>query len=152
MRESRRVVRTVTGYAPLLRVGVVAPTRRGRNAAQKTWSPLSMIRLKGLPWQGSYAEAYVNAVSWAAGFVCTRPALDSGHKVDFIIAGAGADGTTRDPRLEVQVKSTRQLRLADGRSHYDFDSALYDWARKPQDLLYVPRLVVLVQVPADPEQ
>jgi hypothetical protein len=109
-----------------------------------------MTRLEGIQWQGHYAEAYVRAVAAAAGFICTKPDLDSGHKVDWLIAAAGDDETTREPKLDVQVKSTVQARLATGASQFTFDRDLYAWAIKPQPLLYHPRVVVLVQLPDDP--
>lgn len=109
-----------------------------------------MTRLTGEIWQGSYAEAYVNAICWAAGFICTRPHLDSGHKIDFMVSAAGSDSTSKDPRVDIQVKSTYQDRLANGNSKFTFDKPLHDWARKPEQLLLAPRLVVLVQVPPDP--
>jgi len=109
-----------------------------------------MTRLQGIRLQGGFAEAYVNVVCRAAGYICTKPIEDTGHKVDFYVTGAGAGDTPRDPRLEIQVKSTYVARNQEGESHFSFDVDLYDWARKPTPMLYVPRLVVLVQVPETP--
>lgn len=107
------------------------------------------VILTGIKRQGAYGEAYVRLIVQAAGFVIGSFSQDSGHKVDWFVAGAGADNTTRDPRLEIQVKSTIQRRLSSGDCSYDVDRALYDWARKPKELLDVPRVIVLVRVPED---
>jgi len=107
------------------------------------------VILTGINRQGAFGEAYVRLVAQAAGFVIGNFSQDSGHKVDWTIAGAGADYTTRDPRLEVQVKSSDRPRLASGDCSYDVDRSLYDWARKSQNQLFVPRIIVLVRVPDD---
>jgi hypothetical protein len=45
------------------------------------------------------------------------------------------------------VKSTADLPLASGECSFDVDRSLYDWARKPESLLDVPRIIVLVRIP-----
>lgn len=108
------------------------------------------MRVTGQALIGQFGEAYVFAVVRAAGFQISNVMNDSGHKIDWIIAGSGADNTTRDPRLEVQVKTTTSHRLANGCSSFNFDKELYDWARKSAEMLYMPRIVVLVHAPEDP--
>lgn len=103
--------------------------------------------LTGINRQGAFGEAYVHLVVQAAGFVLARYSQDSGHKIDWTVSGAGADNTTRDPRLDIQVKSTDRQRLASGECSYDIDRSLFDWSRKPKALLDVPRIIVLVRVP-----
>lgn len=103
--------------------------------------------LTGINRQGAFGEAYVHLVVQAAGFVLARYSQDSGHKIDWTVSGAGADNTTRDPRLDIQVKSTDRQPLASGECSYDIDRSLFDWVRKPKALLDVPRIIILVRVP-----
>jgi len=105
--------------------------------------------LTGINRQGAFGEAYVHLVVQAAGFVLAKYSQDSGHKIDWTVSGAGANNTTRDPRLDIQVKSTADLPLASGECSYNVDRSLYDWARKPESLLDVPRIIVLVRVPGN---
>jgi hypothetical protein len=115
------------------------------------WRETTVI-LTGINRQGAFGEAYVHLIVKAAGFVLARYDQDSGHKIDWTVSGAGADNTTRDPRLDIQVKSSANLPLASGDCSYDIDRSLYDWARKPQHLLDVPRIIVLVRVPETVDQ
>ena len=110
------------------------------------------MRVTGQSLIGQFGEAYVYAVARTAGFQVAPMSADSGHKIDWLITSSGADNTVKDPRLEVQVKTTTASRHSNGCSRFDFDKELYDWARRTQDELYMPRITVLIQAPADPDE
>jgi hypothetical protein len=129
------------------KIGTISPSARVRVARLRGGNSGTEVILTGINRQGAFGEAYVHLVVQGAGFVLARYSQDSGHKIDWTVSGAGADNTTKDPRLDIQVKSTDRERLESGECSYSIDRSLFDWARKPRNLLDVPRVIVLVRVP-----
>ncbi len=98
--------------------------------------------------QSEFGVAYVRAVAHAAGFF-TQEAnrLLDGDGVDLTVFQRGPGGVVRSPRLDLQVKTTITLPLADPFPH-DLE------AKNHQELTstewQVPRILVVVVVPPAP--
>lgn len=92
-------------------------------------------------------NAYVRAVAATAGYACYRPEVDD-DSVDLGIAATGGSGTTRSPRLELQLKCTAGPGFA---SATDPDFAFAVKIKNYEDLratnLMVPRILVVIVVP-----
>ena len=59
-----------------------------------------------------FSRAYVPAIAAAAAFAAEEPLVDD-DSVDMEICARGGEGTTKSPRLEVQVKCTSSDVLRD---------------------------------------
>lgn len=91
-----------------------------------------------------FSNAYIRAIAAVAGLVCYKPTPDV-ESVDWGFAALGAQGTTRSPRLEIQLKCsataqmgatviTHQLKV---KNYNDLCAVNY----------LVPRILVVVMVP-----
>ena len=74
--------------------------------------------------QGLYGQNLVRALASAAGFVPYVGDLDEG--IDFILASRGPRGTTKSPRIDVQVKSWRTPKARAGHWVYDLRTKNYN--------------------------
>src|SRR5438874_4721373 len=96
-----------------------------------------------------FGRAYVRAVASVAGFSVYEPDVDD-DSVDLGLASRGAEGTTRAPRLEMQLKSTSvQDVLEDEHLRFPLPVKNYNDLR-PENLL-VPRILVVALLPAEME-
>lgn len=97
--------------------------------------------------KSEFSHAYVRAVAHAAGyFVQEANRVFDGDGVDLTLMGRGNGGVVRSPRLDVQLKSTAQP-VAQDPFPFDLDVKNYDELRS--QVLQVPRILVVVVVPAD---
>jgi hypothetical protein len=92
-----------------------------------------------------YSQAFLYAVSAAAGFGLSRPVPDT-DSVDWTI-WAGSELQSR-PKLDLQLKATSQDVLRDGHLAFRLSKKNYDDLRA--DRLMVPRMLLVVVVPQDP--
>jgi hypothetical protein len=93
-----------------------------------------------------FSNAYLRAVASVAGYTCYKPEPDT-DSVDWGIAAVGGKGTTRSPRVEMQLKCT-------GRSVMDVECVRFPLKIKNYDDLraenyQVPRILIVVAVPQD---
>ena len=96
--------------------------------------------------QGLFAEAFMYALASAAGFTSAKANLDV-DGVDWQIAHVGAKGTTRSPKIEVQVKSWS---TPSGSSDaWRFPIAVKHFNRLAGPGFQVPRYLALIIVPPD---
>lgn len=91
-----------------------------------------------------FSRAYVRAVASVAGYNVYQFDVDD-DSIDLGIAGRGARGTNRSPRLELQVKCTSQDVLTDGYVTFPLKRKNYD--DLVGDNVDVPRILVVVVVP-----
>lgn len=97
--------------------------------------------------QEQFSRAYVHAVITVAGFAMAPPCSPDDDSVDLTITARGPVGRVRSPRIDVQLKSVRQVVDRDPWTYplkvknYD-DLRLTDYA--------VPRVLVVVALPEDP--
>lgn len=95
-----------------------------------------------------FSFAYVKAIAAVAGFATYRPSVDD-DGVDLGMASRSSGGTIARPRLEMQVKCTEVAEWYGDFLHYELRKKNYD------DLiisnLLVPRILVVVVVPAAPD-
>lgn len=91
-----------------------------------------------------FSVAYVRAVAATAGYSTYIPEPDD-DSVDLGLAARGGGGTTRSPRLEMQLKCTYCGVLDDAEIKYPLKIKNYEDLR-PDNVL-VPRILVVVIVP-----
>jgi len=75
------------------------------------------VALQANVHQGLHGEGFIYAMACAAGFTTSKMNLDV-DGVDWQIAYPGPKGTTRSPKIEVQVKSWSSPVLEDGMYRY----------------------------------
>lgn len=92
-----------------------------------------------------FSRAYVRAVAAAAAFAAEEPKVDD-DSVDMQVCARGGEGTTRSPRLEIQVKCTSGDILGDEHLTFFLKKKNYDDLRATT---LVPRCLVVVVVPED---
>lgn len=92
----------------------------------------------------AFSRAYIKAVAAVAGFATYTPSVDD-DSVHLGLAARGGGGTTRSPRLELQLKCTAGPVPANATFAFELRLKNYDDLR-PTDVL-VPRLLVVVIVP-----
>jgi hypothetical protein len=95
----------------------------------------------------AFSRAYVQAIAAVAGFATYQPSVDD-DSVDLGIAARGGGGSTRSPRLELQLKCTARSLPNDDTFGFHLKLKNYNDLRTV-DLL-VPRVLVVVIVPEDP--
>lgn len=97
--------------------------------------------------KAEFSHAYVRAVAHAAGYFVqeTNRAFD-GDGVDVTMLRRGNGGVVRSPRLDLQLKATAAPAIEDP-FPYDLDVKNYDELRS--EVLQVPRILVVVVLPAD---
>jgi hypothetical protein len=97
-----------------------------------------------------FSQAYVQAIAACAGFAWSKPSVDE-DSVDLMLSQRGGRGTIRSPRLEIQLKCTEKEAILgeDGTFPFSIPRKNYDDLR--DITLHVPRILVVVFVPADVE-
>jgi hypothetical protein len=95
-----------------------------------------------------FSYAYVRSIAAAAGFSASVPEVDD-DSVDIILMSKSNGAVFRSPRIEVQLKCAdiTTLTRTDAAVHYSLKRKNYDELRGV-DLL-VPRILVVLTVPAD---
>lgn len=95
--------------------------------------------------KSEFGVAYVRAIAHAAGFFTqeTNRLFDL-DGVDLTIMNRGAFGVSRSPKLDVQVKVTKNLALA---HNISFDLEVKNYNELCDSTFQVPRVLVVVHVP-----
>ena len=99
--------------------------------------------------QGLHGEGFIYAMACAAGFTAAKMSVDV-DGVDWLIAYPGPKGTTRSPKIEMQVKTWSNPVLVDGFYKYRIKIQHYNHLAGPG--FQLPRFLALVIVPSDPGQ
>ena len=90
-----------------------------------------------------FSRAFIHAIATVAGYTMSRPEVDD-DSIDMTLAARGGAGTSRRPRLDIQIKCTQ---VDDG----DEENFVYDLKLKNYNDLkidtIVPRILVIVLVP-----
>ena len=92
-----------------------------------------------------FSDAFIRAVAAAAGYAVSKPSVDD-DSIDWQIAATGGQGTTRSPRLELQLKCRTNLNIVDGAFRLPLEVKNFN-DLVPQNVM-VPRILVLVVVPS----
>jgi hypothetical protein len=95
--------------------------------------------------QEQFSLAYLRAVAAVAGFTVYKPEVDD-DSIDIGVAGRGADGSTRSPRVELQVKCTSQQGMLTP-EHLAFPLLLKNYNDLRPENVLVPRILLVVVVP-----
>ena len=98
--------------------------------------------------QGLHGEGFIHALACAGGFTTSRMNLDL-DGVDWQIAHPGPRGTTRSPKIEVQVKSTSTPLLKGDVLHHRLDVAHFN--KLAGAGFQIPRFLSVVIVPSAAE-
>lgn len=93
-----------------------------------------------------FSNAYMRAVASVAGFACYKPEVDD-DSVDWGLAARGGNGTTRSPKVEMQLKCCGRDIVGDNDLSYPLKIKNYDELRFEN--YQVPRILVVVAVPED---
>jgi len=93
-----------------------------------------------------FSNAYLRAVVATAGFSMYKPEVDD-ESVDWRIGARGGGGTTRSPKMELQLKCTSREVLKDGHVAFPLKVKNYNDFRHTD--YQVPRILVVVLVPQD---
>jgi hypothetical protein len=94
-----------------------------------------------------FSKAYARAVASVCGYAEYIPAVDD-DSVDIGLALTGGGGSTRSPRLEIQLKCTSTAIPAAGDLSFPLPVKNYEDLRA--DDVLVPRILVVVHVPESP--
>lgn len=93
-----------------------------------------------------FSRAYAKAVAATAGYATQEPSVDD-DSVDLGLAARGGNGSTKSPRLELQLKCTARHLV--GEHTVDFPLSIKNYEElRPTDFM-VPRILVVVVVPDD---
>ncbi|MGX6602711.1 DUF4365 domain-containing protein [Micromonosporaceae bacterium Da 78-11] len=98
--------------------------------------------------QGLHGEGFIYALACAGGFTSSKANLDL-DGVDRQIAHAGPRGTSRSPKIELQVKSSSVPTLAGDVIRHRLDVAHFNHLAGSG--FQIPRFLSVVIVPADAE-
>lgn len=96
-----------------------------------------------------FSRAVVRAIAATAGVGATVPEFDQNSEDIEFAAPDTADGP--GPKLAGQLKCSQNIEPAGDTFPYDLPIKNYNELRWPADGLYVPRILVLVHVPPEPE-
>jgi hypothetical protein len=96
-----------------------------------------------------FSRAYVKAVAAACGYATFEHSTDD-DSIDLGISNRGGNGTTRSPRLELQLKCTGRDVVGDLTVDFPLKLKNYDDLR-PTNLM-VPRILVVVKVPQNVDE
>ncbi|RMI45395.1 DUF4365 domain-containing protein [Streptomyces triticirhizae] len=96
--------------------------------------------------QGRYGEIFVRAISTAAGLTVQKIEEDD-HMVDLHIGHPGPRGSLLNPKIDVQVKSSRRVRSTSTHVSYGLKSKYYNVFAEPADRFSLPIFLVVVVVP-----
>jgi len=90
-----------------------------------------------------FSFAYLHAVSSVAGFEVhgTWPAPDR-ESIDLMVAGRGARGTIKSPRLEIQLKCTAAPVPNGSHISYPLKPKNYNDLRAERENILIPRLLL----------
>lgn len=99
--------------------------------------------------QGLHGEGFVFALASAAGLIAAKPVLDV-DGIDWEIGYPGPYGTTRSPKIDVQVKTWSDPRREGDVWRYRMPVTQFNTLAGPG--FTVPRYLVLVTVPPTPEE
>jgi hypothetical protein len=91
-----------------------------------------------------FSDVFVNAAAAVAGFATAPPGVDD-DSIDWTIAETGGGGTTRSPRLELQLKCTTVPDFTPDTLRFDLSLKNYDDLRHAD--YQVPRILVVVVAP-----
>jgi hypothetical protein len=94
-----------------------------------------------------WSRVYVRAVATAAGYTVYMPEVDD-DSVDLGIAGRMVEDLPRPPRIELQLKASSEVKVRDDHFVYRLKRKNYDDLRYIGTDLLVPRLLVVVLIPA----
>jgi hypothetical protein len=93
-----------------------------------------------------FSNAYVRAVAATAGYNIYKPEVDD-DSVDWGIGARGGKGTTRSPKVELQLKCTSQDVVK--QDHIAFPLPVKNYHDLRQIDYQVPRILVVVVAPQD---
>lgn len=96
--------------------------------------------------QGLHGEGFIHAMACAAGFTTSKMNLDV-DGVDWQIAHPGPKGTTRSPKIEMQVKTESSPDVHEDMFKYRL--TVQHFNRLAGSGFQVPRYLALVVVPVD---
>jgi hypothetical protein len=96
--------------------------------------------------QQEFSIAYTTAVASVAGYAVHRVPVDN-DGIDVTICGRGSTGTTRSPKLDVQLKTKTGTQPTTFPWPYPLELGNYETLR-PSNVL-VPRVLVVVAIPKD---
>jgi hypothetical protein len=99
--------------------------------------------------QGLHGEGFVFALASAAGLIASKPVLDV-DGVDWEIGHPGPVGSSRSPKIDLQVKTWRDPRR-DG-DVWQYRMPVSQFNALAGTGFTVPRYLVLVTVPPEPEE
>lgn len=94
-----------------------------------------------------WSRVYIRAVATAAGYTVYTPEVDD-DSVDLGIAGRMVEDLPCPPRIELQLKASSDLQRRDEHLVYRLKRKNYDDLRHIGANLLVPRLLVVVLIPA----
>ncbi len=96
-----------------------------------------------------FSRAVVRAVAAAAGVGANVPEFDQNSEDINFAAPDGPDGP--GPKLDAQLKSSQNVAPTGDAFPFDLKVKNYNELRYPAGQLYVPRILVVVHVPPDPD-
>jgi hypothetical protein len=96
-----------------------------------------------------FSRAVVRAIAAAAGVGASVPELDQNS--EDISFSAPDTPTGPGPKLDGQLKCSQNIDPSGQSFGYDLPVKNYNDLRWPPDTLYVPRILVVVHVPKDPD-
>ncbi|MBK8097893.1 MAG: DUF4365 domain-containing protein [Planctomycetes bacterium] len=97
--------------------------------------------------KSEFSHAYVRAVAHAAGyFVQESNRMMDADGVDAVLFARSPSGSTRGPRLELQLKATTQPITQDP---FPFDLGIKNYDELRDDTAIPPRILVVVALPAE---
>ncbi|WP_084262909.1 DUF4365 domain-containing protein [Actinomadura formosensis] len=101
-------------------------------------------------FQGDFGEAWIEAVAAGCGLLRGRPTTVDLQKADVQLVYPGVELGTYYPTVNVQVKTTIELRrLESGEFSYDLDLETYDALRRTDHA--VGRVLAVIGVPGEGE-
>lgn len=98
--------------------------------------------------QGLFGESFVRVLASAAGLIVARAELDVTGD-DFTISHKGMLGSTRHPKVDVQVKSWSRRRAVWEGGHWKYQMRARHFNELAGRNFALPRFLVLVIVPDD---
>ncbi|WP_124289023.1 DUF4365 domain-containing protein [Streptomyces sp. ADI91-18] len=98
--------------------------------------------------QGRYGEIFVHAITTAAGLTAQK-FFEDDYMVDLQIGHPGPRGSLSNPKIEVQVKSTRKVRVTPDEVKYGLKSKYYNHLAQSAENFSLPIFLVVVVVPAE---
>lgn len=97
-----------------------------------------------------FSRAVVRAVAASAGIKATVPEQDEDSE-DVTFSASDTDEAPGG-KLDAQLKCSQNISAQNGYFSFPLPVKNYDDLRWPEDVLYVPRILIVVHVPADPAE